>query len=859
MNTLTFENLRVDGADIRFISYSDIDGYIISTIPPSFASYIVNKDVNFQSLTQMSSNTHYKISVVAFNLDKKELSTPIYVDILTYSAPTKVSNVVISDLSINSLRVTFSPSELYVTGYHVSLNPSDDPRFPITLPVFDTFFNINNLNEGQNYTANIVATGIYGNSIPYFLNFITKSRPSTVTDISYTNLTATSVTISHSASINDVVSYVITFTPSITGSPFIYSAIATRIHTYIGLLQKMTQYTVSVQARGIYGESSLNSISFNTFSPPTDISNLVLTNLTNRTASISWSFSEYYVTSYRILLTPQGQPPRIYNVSSTTNTYQFTELEETKSYNVVMYAIGTYGQSGSKSLAFTTYGTPTNITGFNYSSVTDKSVVINYNLSQNSVLYYSIRFIPDIPSENNVFDVGNTVTSVLYTGLTRITNYTVSIQAIGVFGNSNISILTFTTFSPAYNINNLLASNITGNTVTISYDSSRFANYYLITFTPSITGSPFNFTSTEHTYSGLSYLTNYSVTVKAIGTYGNSDTNTITFTTFSPASIVTGLSYENITGTTATIKYNASNYYVTGYKYILYYGNNEVHESTGFDIIVGPTDLSYTFTNLQYTRNYFVEVFTLGQYGNSNSSGISFTTKSPASAITGLKNTNIGANIATIEFYPSVNNVLSYNISFNPSITNSPFSFAADANSPLNVLLSFDFSGLNILTSYSVNVFAVGLYGNSALSQTTFTTFSPASPITGFTITDLSTNVATIRFSQSIYNVINYRIQITPGALNITIPQPGLPSTQIVYSLSNLIPLTNYSGNIYAIGTYGNSSVTNFNFTTKSVPSDITGLVALNVNAYSADISFNNSIYDVLLLLLLLDLRHLLY
>jgi hypothetical protein len=844
VDTLTFDNLRINGADIHFTSASQIDGYIISTIPGSFEPYIVDSKTTFQSLTGMEQNTNYKISVIAFNTTTKETSTPKYVEILTYSVPTTVSNVTISDLSLNSLKVTFTPSELYVTGYYITLTPSDDPALPLILPENSTQFNISQLTESTHYTANITTTGVYGNSIPYYLTFLTKGHATTVQDISYSNLTARSVTISHGASENDVTSYVITFIPSITGSPFTYGVNASRIHTYNNLLTKLTQYTVEIKAVGVYGNSNVNTVTFTTFSPSTDVTNIQITNITNKTATISWNFSQYYVNNYLINIFPSPSSGGTILLPSTVNTYQLTNLNEVTQYNVFITAKGTYGDSVATNKSFTTFGTPTPITGFDYSNLTDKSVVINYNLSANSILYYLISFIPEIPSENNTFQIPNNINSVLYTGLTKLTIYTVTIKAVGVFGNSNSTSIRFSTLSPAFNINQLITTNITANTVTVSYAISQYTNYYNIIFDPSIVGSPFNTTATNRTYFDLSYLTTYTVSVKAVGTFGNSDTSTISFTTFSPASPITGLSYENLTGRTVTIKYDASIYYIEGYTYKLYSGlnRNELVNT----IQVDSTVLSYTFNNLEYTTNYSVDVYAVGTYGNSEISTITFKTRSPATQPSSFSSTNVTASTTTLRFYPSQNDVLSYTLTFSPTIQDSPFTIIANQNDPSNVFLSYTYSGLSVLTTYTASIFAVGLYGNSTTARTTFTTFSPASPITNFTISDVSINIATIRFSQSIYNVVEYRAIIQPGDIFSIIPQPVNPTQQVIYKYSGLVRNTTYSGNIYAVGVYGNSVSYDFSFNTKSEASNITGLSVVNLTANSADISFNASLYDVL-------------
>ena len=128
--------------------------------------------------------------------------------------------------------------------------------------------------------------------------------------------------------------------------------------------------------------------------------------------------------------------------------------------------------------------------------------------------------------------------------------------------------------------------------------------------------------------------------------------------------------------------------------------------------------INLTIPGLLEFTNYTAYIYLSNNIGNSSNISSNFTTYGyPASPITGLTNTNTLVTKSTVSYNASTRNVTGYYVSFSPSISGSPFTVSTST-------LTNNFSGLSPNTSYTVSVYAIGLYGNSAPSTTSMTTYN---------------------------------------------------------------------------------------------------------------------------------------
>jgi hypothetical protein len=198
--------------------------------------------------------------------------------------------------------------------------------------------------------------------------------------------------------------------------------------------------------------------------------------------------------------------------------------------------------------------------------------------------------------------------------------------------------------------------------------------------------------------------------------------------------------------------------------------------------------------NRVLSSNEVSQLSTMGPYYNLQGNA--------ASQVTGL---SANSSTSTISYNPSQNYVKGYNISFSPPITGSPFT---------TNLLSNTYTGFTNSTSYTANVYAVGLYGNSGISQTTFSAISVPSPPTNLAIISATGNSITYSFTLSPGPGITYTTTAIPTSGNTVTQSGNIGNTVTVGGLQSSMQ---YTINMYASNTIGNSVISaNIVYTTIS-------------------------------------------
>lgn len=256
-----------------------------------------------------------------------------------------------------------------------------------------------------------------GESVP-----VDTTAPNNVTNLTSSNLTATSVTLNWTASnSSDIASYDI-----YRGGTFITNVSAT---TYNATgLSNSTQYTFSVRAKDESGNVATGTdVTITTSTPadttpPNSVTNLTVSNLGETTLTLNWTVSTSSdIASYDIY---RGAT-FLANVSGVT--YGVTGLNRSTQYTFSVRAKDNSGNvtSGTDITISTTADVtaPNNVTNLTTSNLSTASVTLNWNASTSpDVTGYNIY--------NGVTLVTNTAsTSYTVTGLTSAIQYTFYVKA----------------------------------------------------------------------------------------------------------------------------------------------------------------------------------------------------------------------------------------------------------------------------------------------------------------------------------------------------------------------------------------------------------------------------------------------
>lgn len=679
-----------------------------------------------------------------------------------------------------------------------------------------------------------------------------KTAPSDVTNLTTSNLSTASVILSWSASTSeDVVGYEI-----YNGSTLVTST-ANTSYTIIGLLES-TQYTFTVKAKDAAGNlSSGISVSITTIdgTAPDNVTGLTVSNVTQTTLTLSWNASlSSDILSYDIY---QGDTllgnvtGNIYNVSGLTDSTQYTFTIKSKDTtgnvsngsSVTIRTVDatspiiTISPNGSNfnSDIYVTLSSNENATIYYSLDGSDPSLVYNGAIkisATNTIKYYGVDFSNNSSAIQSAIYTLDTFTPINDIDGGSFTETPTSIVDGGVFTESNTSTIdggTFADVTAPNNVTNLTKSNVTANSLTLTWDASTSTDVssYDIYNGTTLLG---NTTSTTYNIVGLSEKTTYTLWVKARDAYGNVASGTsVTATTLDVTAPVdvTNLEVSNILQSSLTLTWNASTSNDVN-SYDVYNGTNLVGNVTGTTCSV---------TGLSPNASYTFTVKSKDGSGNI-STGVSITTTTSApdttapNEVTNLVVNNITQTGATLSWTASTSSdISSYGIynggTFVTEITGN----------------SYDVTGLTANTSYTFTVKSKDTMGNiSNGASVTLTTSAadttPPSEVTNLATSNVLDTSLTLTWTASVSSdIASYDVYNGATLLGNT--------TSTTYNVTGLTANTAYTFTVKSKDTSGNvstgASISKTTYGDTTPPSNVTGLNITNLADRSLKLNWTAS------------------
>ena len=358
--------------------------------------------------------------------------------------------------------------------------------------------------------------------------------------------------------------------------------------------------------------------------------------------------------------------------------------------------------------------------------------------------------------------------------------YTLSIVSINATGTSSQSTVSLLTVPAAPTIINSIS---TSDSIAVTFNPSTGASSYFAT-TTGIVLQPFN--SGDY-ITGLNAGTSYTINILATNASGNSVASSVTkLTAPSPPTINSAISNtSNSITITFTAPTSATSYRAKAVSTI----------DSCSNVVALPAGT--TINGLSSGTNYTIDVFAMNSGGNSVvSSSVNLITKPAAPTIT--NSTSTSDSIA---------------VTFNPSTGASSYIATTTSGIVQRSFNSGDYiTGLNVGTSYTINILATNASGNSVASSSLTRLTVPASP-TGLTATATATSI-TASFTRSTSTVNSHTATAVPTSGETTIQT--ITSTDSSIILTGLISNMSYTINVLATNTGGNSIAATTILTTPS-------------------------------------------
>lgn len=347
-------------------------------------------------------------------------------------APTVPSNLVAAAVTTTGFTVSWTAStdNIGVTGYEVFLNAATQGTVTTTSKVFT------GLIPGTNYSVTVRARDAAGNwsvqsqALPV-TTATDSTAPSVPTGLAASSISTSGFTVSWTASTDNV---------GVTGyEVFLNGAsqgtLTTTSKVFTGLAAG-TNYSVTVRARDAAANWSAQSspLSVNTLADstaPTTPTNLVSSAVTVSGFTVTWTAStdNVGVTGYEVFLGGVTQG------TVTTTSKVFTGLQPATSYSVTVRARDAAGNWSATSapLSVATLSdtsAPSVPTGLASSAVSSSGFTVTWSASTDNVAVTAYEVFLGGTSKGTV-----TTTSMVFTGLSPSTAYSVTVRARDGAGN----------------------------------------------------------------------------------------------------------------------------------------------------------------------------------------------------------------------------------------------------------------------------------------------------------------------------------------------------------------------------------------------------------------------------------------
>uniref|UniRef100_A0A8C9MAM2 Tenascin n=1 Tax=Panthera tigris altaica TaxID=74533 RepID=A0A8C9MAM2_PANTA len=384
----------------------------------------------------------YEVMVSGFTQGHQ--TTPLRAEIVTEAEP-EVDHLLVSDATPDGFRLSWTADEGVFDSFVLKIRDTKKQSEPmeITLLAPERTRDITGLREATEYEIELYGISSGRRSQP--VSAIATTAMGSPKEISFSDITENSATVSWMAPSAQVESFRITYVPVGGGTPSVVTVDGTKTQTRLAKLLPGAEYLVSVIAMKGFEESEPVSGSFSTaLDGP---SGLVTANITDSEALAMWQPAIAPVDSYVISYTGERVPEITRTVSGNTVEYALTDLEPATEYVLRIFAEKGPQKSSVITTKFTTdLDSPRDLTA---TDVQSETALLTWRPPRASVTGYLLVYESVDGTVKEVI-VGPETTSYSLAELSPSTHYTAKIQALNGPLRSKLVQTIFTTTGLLY-------------------------------------------------------------------------------------------------------------------------------------------------------------------------------------------------------------------------------------------------------------------------------------------------------------------------------------------------------------------------------------------------------------------------
>ncbi|XP_064435983.1 tenascin isoform X7 [Mirounga angustirostris] len=384
----------------------------------------------------------YEVMVSGFTQGHQ--TKPLRAEIVTEAEP-EVDNLLVSDATPDGFRLSWTADEGVFDNFVLKIRDTKKQSEPleITLLAPERTRDITGLREATEYEIELYGISSGKRSQP--VRALATTAMGSPKEISFSDITEDSATVSWMAPSAQVESFRITYVPIAGGTPSVVTVDGTKTQTRLLRLLPGAEYLVSVIAMKGFEESEPVSGSFSTaLDGP---SGLVTANISDTEALAMWQPAIAPVDSYVISYTGEKVPEITRTVSGNTVEYALTDLEPATEYTLRIFAEKGPQKSSVITTKFTTdLDSPRDLTA---TEVQSETALLTWRPPRASVTGYLLVYESVDGTVKEVI-LGPETTSYSLAELSPSTHYTAKIQALNGPLRSKLVQTVFTTSGLLY-------------------------------------------------------------------------------------------------------------------------------------------------------------------------------------------------------------------------------------------------------------------------------------------------------------------------------------------------------------------------------------------------------------------------
>ncbi|XP_012902059.1 tenascin isoform X7 [Mustela putorius furo] len=400
------------------------------------------RDTTSYVLRGLEPGKEYSILLIAEKGRQK--SKPARVKASTEAEP-EVDNLLVSDATPDGFRLSWTADEGVFDSFVLKIRDTKKQSEPleITLLAPERTRDITGLREATEYEIELYGISSGRRSQP--VRALATTAMGSPKEISFSDITEDSATVSWMAPSAQVESFRVTYVPIAGGTPSVVTVDGTKTRTRLVRLLPGAEYLVSVVAMKGFEESEPVSGSFATaLDGP---SGLVTSNITDTEALAMWQPALAPVDSYVISYTGERVPEITRTVSGNTVEYTLTDLEPATEYTLRIFAEKGPQKSSVITAKFTTdLDSPRDLTA---TEVLSETALLTWRAPRASVTGYLLVYESVDGTVKEVI-LGPETTSYSLAELSPSTHYTAKIQALNGPLRSKLVQTVFTTTGLLY-------------------------------------------------------------------------------------------------------------------------------------------------------------------------------------------------------------------------------------------------------------------------------------------------------------------------------------------------------------------------------------------------------------------------